>query len=171
MNKKIEEATPKSTKERILRRTRRKIGTVKHRSMVGRVVPKKTANNDPSRGGNRIHNKPLPDEIKESILWWAKNTDKRGRDLYEALSKLDDKHIDALGKLVEHMIVTSLGGWFKRDDSFVNLTGHTASLDNWVLEGDKLRPITESKDYVNPCLDWLLEVREYCDARPTNSRR
>jgi hypothetical protein len=59
-------ATPKSTRERIHRRTRVRVIRLTNNHMLGRVVPKKTGNNDPDHGGNRIHNKPK--ELEKAML-------------------------------------------------------------------------------------------------------
>lgn len=122
-------ATPKSTKERIFRKVRQ-IRTRKYRSpdLVGRVVPKKTGNNDPRHGGNRI-------DIQDAFLFVGRLM-KEGNP-GELIKKFPNQ--DVLLDIVDHYLAVSMGGWRREGDYFVNESGRKASPKNWVLKDDRLR--------------------------------
>jgi hypothetical protein len=155
---KIEEATPKSTIEKLHRKTRKFSASkaAHHRDMPGKVVPKKTANNDPTRGGNRVNEEDL------AVLFFMKdNVAKRGDALKEAVSNF--KYKDILNMYIKHMIAINMGGWRLEDGHFVNESGHIAGTGNWTLNEGSLVSKNGSKPDFNT--DWLFEVKEYSDAQ------
>ena len=165
----VSEATPKSADERVMRsirqtgRTRR---TARHRErgridLPGRVTPKKTASsNDPSRGGNLIHNKDVTEDLKRSIGFVRENLSVSGKKLKYRIEEFFYR--DTLRSLIEHMIATRLGGWHKEHDYFIKERGHRASSQYWNLNKDgKLMPIgiKKTSDYE---IEWFLEAKLYC---------
>jgi hypothetical protein len=153
----IDEATPKSTRERISRHLRtksKKKAVVPH--LPGRIVPKKTGNNDPHRGGNRLHN-----EHQAVITFMARNLGKKGPELKTAVDNFADKKL--LAKFVEHFIAVGMGGWHEENGKFINESGREASLDNWTLRIDRLVPVGGKE--VRYQLDWLHKIRELCHGK------
>lgn len=159
---KLDEATPKSTRERIFRHLRpNKKTTAKSRKSVvphlpGMVVPKKTGNNDPHRGGNKLHN-----EYHDVVEFLAENSEKHGEQLKTVVNQFKDKQL--LSKFVHHLIAVGMGGWSEIGGKFINESGNEASKDNWVLNGDRLAPV--GRRMVRYQLDWLHELREHCYGR------
>lgn len=155
----INEATPKSTREKMHRKTRKTIkskkryGNLSDTDFTDRVRPEKSANNDPDRGGNRIHNKPL--DIQESLIFI--------RDNFNKYDNIRDKvlafeHKETLRKTIRQMIATRLGGWSDRGTYYENKDGTVASKNNWnLMEDGKLYPVNGNMRY-DYDLDWLLEV-------------
>lgn len=88
-------AIPKSANERIRRRLRRKKIGPKSTDMVGRVVVKKTADNDPDRNNGNHH-----EGMSEEFLRWYKGDDipntGRFRQLVESLLSVG---IEAAGEM------------------------------------------------------------------------
>lgn len=163
----VAEASPKSTREKILRSVRH---TIRHKrknnphhlrnpNMLDRVRPEKSANNDPRRGGNRIHNE-RPIEIQESLVFIRNNLSTTGQALREAIGSFGFP--DTLRKLVKMLIATRLGGWRESGDYYVNEDGSVASKHNWdLMEDGHLKPHNRTKP-VEYDISWLLEARQYC---------
>jgi hypothetical protein len=168
--KKIEESTPKSRKEKILRKIRttptdkhrddRDISgnrKSKHPNMQDRVSPRKTGNNDPTRG------RPIEKELGESILFMQKNYDKTGLALREQVEQFE--HKNRLYDLCSHMVAVRYGGWKEEGGKYINESGREASKNRWRLVEGRLAP--RGKKLVDYKTDWLLEVRGYCERKTT----
>jgi hypothetical protein len=134
-NKEITEATPKSTLEKMYRKTRHKTTNQKAVHMTGRVVPKKTANNDPRRGGNRIHNEKYNEHLNATV---NKLEELLTENTPVKTSLRDFKYAAELKELLEHMIAVSKGGWKLNNGILINETGRIASPQRWTLKGDYL---------------------------------
>ena len=168
MTEPIDEATPKSTDERILRsirQTPRSRRTARHKNkevpdMLGRVTPKKTpSSNDPTRGGNRL-------DIKETTSFISDNLLKNGLELKGRIQSFPCK--DVLLAIVDHMIATRLGGWKLSEGKYINESGREASLKNWQLgRNGKLIPHGK-KQPAEYEIDWLLEAKQYCGQEASN---
>lgn len=122
----IEEALPKSTRERIYRKLRPKVKSPKKArkepQMKGRIMPKKTGDNDPRR------NNPWVGEALEYLV--AVND---GNASYESL---DEESRDVLLEFVNHMIAVGMGGWRESEDGYENESGHYARSESWLLNED-----------------------------------
>lgn len=159
-NTKINEATQKSTKEKMFRHLRKTIKSRKKEhirdiNLKDRIRPEKTANNDPSRGGNRIHNK----QVTESLFFIRDNINNHGEKLRKAVMEFD--HTDILSDMVRQLIVTRLGGWVEKDGKYENRDGSVAQKKNWQLMSDgRLRP--HKRKPTNYDIGWLIEVGNYC---------
>ena len=159
--KELYEATAKSTKEKLHRTLRKTLKSRKKEhlrdiNLKDRIRPGKTANNDPSRGGNRIHNKPL----KESLVFICNNLSNTGLKLQEAVNKFP--HKETLKEVVRQFISTNLGGWQEKDGKYENKDGSIAYKKNWkLMEDGHLRPHGHKPAHCK--LDWLIELRGYCD--------
>ena len=160
----IPEATPKSTREKLYRTTRRTLKSrkkthLRKAHMAGRITPKKSGNNDPHRGGNRLVNEPSLD-IQESIYFLRDNLQFSGGQLKSAVQ--DFKFRNSLNRLTGHMVATRLGGWKEQGGKYINDSGREASKKNWILtEEGRLktrRGVLPTYD-----VDWLLEVQRYCE--------
>lgn len=152
-------ATPKSTKERLYRHTRPPKATPRKKDMYGRILRKKTGNNDPHRGGNpRLHNEIGKDEnLKENLQLLTQLV--RAKENSEPIS---DEKKAVLLHLVEHMIAVSLGGWKKKEDNLVNESGRIASEKNWSLTEDGKLKLRNGKRFCFD-VDWLLDVKRFCE--------
>lgn len=153
--------TPKSTREKIYRKLRLKKIEPKHRTMVGRVVPKHQGNNDPTRGKYRLHNESeLPENITEAITFMSENYGKEKKELIIALDSFQYKQI--MKNIADHMTAVRLGGWKLVDGRFVNESGRTASPKNWKLKEGRL--VTKrSNALLEYDIDWLLTLSECCE--------
>ena len=129
--KKIDESLPKSTRERILRKFRPKVKSPKKARkephMKGRIVPKKSGDNDPRR------NNPW---VGEALDFFLGNVGKKIEDL-----PLDDYDKEGLFESTNHLIAVSMGGWSKKDGEeehpvYINESGREAKSINWVLNED-----------------------------------
>lgn len=152
----LQEATPKSTREKMLRRTRPKKLTPRSKSFVGRVMPKKKGNNDPRRGGNRIHN-----ELKESIVFLGRNLDKSDKELQEAVNNFEYKK--SLLGLVTHMIAVGIDEWKELNGRYVSSSGVTASPRLWTLMEDGHLRHKYRKEAPRWDLGKLNLIRSYCE--------
>jgi hypothetical protein len=169
----IKETTPKSRIERIHRHlrssdhdpsTHQNIATHRTASLPGRIVVKKTANNDPKKRSKRS-NRNIPAPLTETIRFLYNNVGKSGIKLEQAVRSFDN--IDNLSEIARHMIAVSLGGWYRGNGKFINEDGHEASPSNWNLcEG---RLVSKNGCNANFNIDWLLELRRYCDAGRSRS--
>jgi len=180
INKKIvNESTPKSARERVLRHVRvedpangkKKKG--RNKQMVGRVVPKKTGNSDPTRGGKK--EKRYSKEMQEAILFLHKlMTTKVTKEEVEKF-----QHRKLLSEIVNHLIAAGLGGWREEKDQegklrFINESGHVASPRLWTLTKDgKLQSGAqrESRAGSEWNLDKLFEIREMCNVEEAKEDR
>lgn len=169
MSDQVNESTPKSTHERVLRHVR--VGNPasgKGKQMVGRVVPKKTGNNDPTRGGKQ--EKRYSKEMEESILFL--HTAMTKKITQEEVNKFPQKVL--LLELVNHLIAVGLGGWREEKDQegklrFINESGHVASPRLWKLTKDgKLQCGRRAAEWK---LDRLFEIREMCNVEETKEDR
>lgn len=125
----INETLPKSTLERIYRRIRRtgqkarkiKSPTVaqKRKDMVGKITPKKSADNDP-------HSPWV-----ESVLFVLNNLGNK-----QAFQESDDP--GPLLDIIDYLIAIQLGGWEPTEEGFVNKSGRVVSEENWNLDNGKL---------------------------------
>jgi len=165
----VNESTPKSTRERVLRHVRVKNpASGKGKQMVGRVVPKKTGNNDPTRGGKQEER--YSKEIEESILFL--HTAMTKKVAQEEVSKFPQKAL--LLELVNHLIAVGLGGWREEKDQegklrYINESGHVASPRLWKLTKDgKLQCGRQVAEWN---LDRLFEIREMCNVKETKEDR
>lgn len=166
MSKKISEATPKSRGENIARKFR-KTHKHKHRDNpsykptmdpAGKVTPKKTGNNDPTK-------RTFACDLDKSLRFIAANLKHRGKKLEEAVAAFP--HRERLHDLVSHMVAVSLGGWRQEAGRFINEWGNEASPSAWYLnEEGHLIPLTRDRP-VKYNVDWLLEVRRYCEQTAT----
>ena len=189
INKKtVNESTPKSVRERVLRRGRVEDPTSgQETQMVGRVVPKKTGNSDPRKGGKHEkrdkHEKSGNEEIQrryskemqESILFLHKlMTTKVTKEEVEKF-----QHRALLSEIVNHLIAVGLGGWREEKDQegklrFINESGHVASPRLWTLtKSGKLRSGVqrESRAGSEWNLDKLFEIREMCNIEEAKEDR
>ena len=153
----ITESTPKSSDERIYRKLRitgQNTGKVtskhvagKGRHMKGRVVPKKTANNDPRR------NNPFVGEEFENLFLFEKPGD------LAHLESIEDKDRHLL--FVNRLIATQMGGWEEEDGTYVNESGHVAFPENWVLvDGNLVSKKTDKLEGAEISTEWLHNIRE-----------
>ena len=156
----INEATQKSTKEKMFRSLRktlksRKKEHIRDINIKDRIRPEKTANNDPRRGGNRIHNR----QVAESLIFIRDNITNHGDKLRKAVKEF--KHVDILSDIVRQLIVTRLGGWREKDGQYENHDGSVAQKKNWQLMNDgRLRPHGHKPTKYD--IGWLIEVGNYC---------
>jgi len=159
-DKDIDESMPKSALERVHRTVRPRKKRVKNRFMLGRIMPRKNANNDPGRTGNRTHMDKA--NATEAVEFVRDNLGKSGAGLSEALDVVRD--LDGLHSLVSHVVAVRLGGWRERGGEFVNESGRTASPAHWSLQEDRL--VSRYSGQRAPFdLDWFLEVRSMIDDR------
>jgi hypothetical protein len=164
--KKLCEATPKSTRERVYRHLRKTKPKGKKRDMVGRVVPKKTGNNDPTRGGKRERRpqQKVSKEVKEATALLGKAL--AGKISKEKIAKHPQRAI--LFEMVSHLIAVNMGGWRRGVDVngtqfFINESGRTASSKFWSITTDGR--LEAGKKPVDYDLDKLFELRELCDGQ------
>jgi hypothetical protein len=155
-NKEITEATPKSTLEKMYRKSRPKTIRTKAVHMTGRVVPKKTANNDPRRGGNRIHNEKFNEHLITTI---NKLKELLTEDTPTRTSLHNFKHMGELKELLEHMIAVSKDGWKLDNGILVNKNGRMASPQRWTLNDGYLvcRQNSKTPSYN---INKLVEIRK-----------
>ena len=157
----VSESTPKSTHERVLRHIRIKDpASGKGKQMAGRITPKKTGNNDPTRGGKK--EKRYSKEMEESILFLHNAMTKKITQ--EEVSNFPQKAL--LSELVNHLIAVGLGGWREEEDGegklrFINESGHVASPNLWKLT--KEGKLQSGRNVANWDLDKLFEIREMCN--------
>ncbi len=165
----VNESTPKSTRERVLRHIRvENPASGKGKQMVGRVVPKKTGNNDPSRGGKQ--EKRYSKGMKESIMFLHKAMTKKVTQ--EEINEFPQKAL--LSELVNHLIAVGLGGWREEKDDegklrFINESGHVASPRLWKLT--KEGKLQSGRRVANWNLDKLFEIREMCNVEEAKEDR
>lgn len=158
----ISEATVKSVHEKMCRKVRRRKLAPRQASMPGRIVPKKTGNNDPTRGGNRVKG-PVDEGIKSAVIFLSENITKKDSALVGSVKSFDNR--DVLLKIVNHLIATRLGGWRQEGKWFVNESGSIASSRNWTInEEGRLVPKGKSAP-VDYSIDWLYEVRSICQMK------
>lgn len=155
----INEATPKSTVERMHRKFRPK-KRVHAKFMKDRVVPKKTANNDPGRSGNRSHQQQVSDDIKKTVLFILDNINKIGDELSIAIKSFE--HRDVLHGLLEHIIAVNSSGWKLDNGKYITENGRCASLDRWDLTSDGRLKVKGTNIIPQFELNWLNEAYEYC---------
>ena len=146
-------ATPKSTGERIQRHMRPTKVTPAQVDMPGRVSPKKTANNDPHRGGTPIlHNQRTKTE--EQILALGKLTSIPRQNLAEAAGQVKD-----CKDLIETLIAVRFNDWREEKDAFINECGRRVSKKHFkLLEDGRLATLKGSIPTYD--LDWLLDLRD-----------
>lgn len=152
-------ATPKSTKERIHRHMRMAKVTPHSHDHVGKVVPKKTGNNDPHRSGNPILHNEEHKEFRDAVIFLAENVGKPEAQMKELIAKFPQK--DSIRQILNHMIAVRMGGWRLNGDTFVNESGRTASPNNWILE-ENGRLVCKNKQPVLFDIDWLYDLVESC---------
>lgn len=147
-------ATVKSTKERILRRHFRKYtNPVKKKNgpaMAGRITPKKTGNNDPTRSGNR-----LDQEIKESLVLLAHLPDMTIKEFIESINEFP--HKNTLYNTAKHIQAISETGWIEKNGNYIN-GDETASPQNWQLKEGKL--YTKEGKRPESAVVWLEWVKD-----------
>lgn len=153
--------TDKSVRERIHRKLRHKndggetrgdpvTKASKNKSLPGRVVPKKTGNNDP-----RGHGRKMSENVREWMSFITENAKKSGNVLDEAVANLKNKKLCL--ECVLHTIASQMGGWEEQDGHFVNQSGRMASSNNWDLNEGYLKPKGKKRVIFN--VDWLHEAR------------
>lgn len=163
----LNEATPKSTLEKMHRKTRIKKNK-KHKfhepNMLGKITPKKTGNSDPRRGGNRACLNQISENLQKSIYFLRDNVKKTKKKINESLN--DFKYKKTLHSLVNNMIAIGMGGWKITDNGFINESGRIVNKDNWKLKNDRLI----SKDGKEPNFDtgWLLDLKEQLEDKLNN---
>jgi hypothetical protein len=159
----LNEATPKSTREKLHRATRHTLKSkqkkhLKRSHMLDKVTPKKTGNHDPTRGGNRLDN--VDEGIKKSVFFIKDNLANSGEKLREAVHQF--KYNESLKKLTMHMIATRFGGWKEENGRYINESGREASKSNWVLS-ENGRLVPRGGRICDYNIEWLLEVNKYCE--------
>jgi hypothetical protein len=102
-------AIPKSTKERILRKIRRKKVTPREASANGKVVPKKSANNDPI---------PKYRQVEEAL-----DALKSGISPRTIIEGLDEQIVKPLRDAVSRLMLMQFNGWSIQDGKLIHKTG------------------------------------------------
>jgi hypothetical protein len=136
-NELINEATPKSTHERLMRHTRHRKVTPRAKSMPGKVTPKKTGNNDPHRGGNPVLHNQIPNNMVESVVKLSKLLVAEESAVPNLLA--EEPNRDLLRRIINHMIYVGLGGWHKDGEYYINEHEYRVPTTRWNLsEGGRL---------------------------------
>lgn len=155
MTKKIDitEATPKSTRERILRKIRPKVKSPKKARkephMKGRVVPKKSGDNDPTR------NNPWVGVLE----FFTNNMHARVESL-----PIDEYDKEELLEATNHLIGVSMGGWSEaviedtEEAVYVNESGRIVKPENWTLNEDGTLS-SKGGNVIEIDSDWLHALR------------
>lgn len=116
------------------------------------IHPRETGKGGPKK------KKRITEESEKCLIFMSENINKKSKEIYEALK--DFAHRDKLLKLVNHMIITNLGGWKKLDEhKFIHITGQTALSENWnLLQNGKLS--IKNGKYKQLDLDKLYSFKE-----------
>jgi hypothetical protein len=147
-------AIPKSVRERLHRKirltnrgrttARKAKGSV---SFVGRVVPKKGADNDPIP-------KFRQEEVREEILRLIK-----ADSISQAISEMDERFVQPILIGIRKLIVIQLEGWQKDGDKFIHESGISVVAKGYELRDGKL--VVEGKKHFP--FDRLIEIRKHLE--------
>jgi hypothetical protein len=118
-------AIPKSVRERIHRKKRQKKVGVSDTSTKGRIVPKKSADNDPI---------PKYRQIQEAL-----NALRAGVSPKQIVEELDENVVVQLSEAVSRLMTMQLGGWSKVDDKFIHDSGIVMKSEALVKAGLELK--------------------------------